>query len=74
MRDPVTAQTVHSEGPRPQPRDAKTVSYLEQAMVTRVTFRMKKYPQTMTEKMKQMNYEIVSNKSRLYETSLEYET
>ena len=40
MRDPVTAQTVHSEGPRPQPREAKTVSHLEQAMVTRVTFRM----------------------------------
>ena len=34
------AQTVHSEGPRPQPREAKTVSHLEQAMVTRVTFRM----------------------------------
>ena len=40
MRDPVTAQTVHSEGPRPQPREAKTVSQWEQAMVTRVTFRM----------------------------------
>ena len=40
MLDPVTAQTVHSEGPRPQPREAKTVSHLEQAMVTRVTFRM----------------------------------
>ena len=40
MRDPVTAQTIHSEGPRLQPREAKTVSHLEQAMVTRVTFRM----------------------------------
>ena len=40
MRDPVTAQTIHSEGPRPQPREAKTVSQWEQAMVTRVTFRM----------------------------------
>ena len=38
MRDPVTAQTVHSEGPRPQPREAKTVSHLEQAMVTRWFF------------------------------------
>ena len=38
MRDPVTAQTVHSKCPRPQPREAKTVSHLEQAMVTRVTF------------------------------------
>ena len=40
MRDLVTAQTVHSEGPRPQPRDAKTVSHAEQSMMTRVTFRM----------------------------------
>ena len=40
MRVPVMAQTVHSEGPRPQPREAKTVSHLEQMMVTRVTFRM----------------------------------
>ena len=40
MRDPVTAQTVHSEGPRPQPREAKTVSHLEQAMGARVTFLM----------------------------------
>ena len=40
MRDPVTAQTVHSEGLRPQPREAKTVSHLEQSMMTRVTFRM----------------------------------
>ena len=40
MRDPVTGQTVHSEGPRPQPGEAKANSHLEQAMVTRVTFRM----------------------------------
>ena len=26
MRDPVTAQKVHSEVPRPQPREAKTVA------------------------------------------------
>ena len=29
MRDLVTAQTVHSEGPRPQHRDAKTASHAE---------------------------------------------
>ena len=40
MRDHVTSQTVHSESPRPQPREAKTVSHLEQSMMTRVTFRM----------------------------------
>ena len=41
MRDPVTSQTVHSECPRPQPREAKTVAHLEQSMMTRVTFRVK---------------------------------
>ena len=40
MRNPVTSQTVHSECPRPQPREAKTVSHLEQSIMTRVTFRM----------------------------------
>ena len=33
----MTAQTVHSECPRPQPREAKTVSHLEQSMMTRAT-------------------------------------
>ena len=33
----MTAQTVHSECPRPQPREAKLVSHLEQSMMTRVT-------------------------------------
>ena len=40
MRNPVTSQTVHSECPRPQPREAKTVSHLEQSIMTRGTFRM----------------------------------
>ena len=37
MRHPVTSQTGRSECPRPQPREAKTVSHLEQSMMTRVT-------------------------------------
>ena len=40
MRDPVTAQTVHSEGPMLHPREAKTVSHVEQAIVTRLKFWM----------------------------------
>ena len=40
MRDPVTAQTVHSEGSSPQPWKVKDVSHTEQSMMTRVTFRI----------------------------------
>ena len=36
----MTAQTGHSEGPRPQPREVKAVSHSEQSMMTRGTFRM----------------------------------
>ena len=33
MRNPVTSQTVHSECPRPQPREAKTVSQFRMNLI-----------------------------------------